>query len=685
MEDHLKSQFGFNRFRDHQKDIIVGLLNGEDTLAVLPTGGGKSLLYQFPATFSGKTTVVVSPLISLMNDQCLHLKNIGVKSQCYHSESKDNPHNITTQSVVYVTPEFVQNRISVLHEHMSSIGLFAIDEAHCVSQWSHDFRTSYLQLGILKREMPNIPILAVTATATPRVITDIYTMLEITEANEYVLGTRRDNLAITIAPKVNFSSQIIDFAQKPTIVYVQTQKKCDEMYDRLIDMNISCARYHGGMNKQDKLSAHEQFMNGDVLVVVATVAFGMGIDKPDIRNVVNYGVPTDIETYYQEIGRAGRDGLPSRAILYYSESDFATARFLISQSSDPQQVMLKTKALDMLRTFLSDEKMCRQQIIEHYFDTGEYPDDAIIPESVPCNICDVCKRGKQIPLTDVTNEVMIVRDTVRQMQLKGYTYGVVKTVDAVYTAIEKRESKTWLRKLVESMISQQFLERKLVGTKGNAVIVCGCRNPQEYAPIMISIPPKQAVTSTLQVAKIEDTVRSILAKSHNVVASNIMNDRVLLNVHARKPRSVSQLWTIDGISNEFISKYGAEFIKHYKRLLSSKSDNSNHSYKNRVNDTYRYYLEGKSINEISTLTGLKQRTIEDHILYIFEFFDDVNIVPAYFKLSRDLEDSINKVVSKIGMDRLKPIKDAVGNGVTYGQIKLALLIQRTELANSEQD
>lgn len=681
MEAHLKSQYGFNGFREHQDDIIAGLLRGEDTLAVLPTGGGKSLLYQFPATYSGKTTVVVSPLISLMNDQCAHLNAIGVASACYHSESSDNPGDLSSKAVVYVTPEFVQNRLRILHEKQSCIGLFAIDEAHCVSQWSHDFRTSYLGLGVLKREMPSIPVLAVTATATPRVREDIYTMLEMFEVSEYVLGSRRSNLAISVSAPVNFSTEIHSMSREPTIVYVQTRDACQRMWERLTDEGISCALYHGGLSKQDKEQSHQRFMSGEVAVVVATVAFGMGIDKPDIRNVVNYGVPTDIETYYQEIGRAGRDGLPCRATIYFTEKDFATARFMVSRSDDPQQVALKTRALEMLRAFLADERMCRQQIIEAYFETGEYPHDYTTTDSLPCGICDVCKRAEQAPATDVTNEAIAAYDVVAEQQQKRCTFGVVKTVDIVSARLEGGESKAWLRKVIEAMISMGFLERRAVGGKGNSVVVAGRRNPRQHSPVLIrGVRPRPLGTAPCQ-SDIEHKVRDVLARRHGVLATNIMNDRVLLNVKTRRPRNVSQLWAIDGISAEFVSRYGNEFIEEYRRLADDAAG-SRGKYSDRVQETYRHYRDGKSIAEIAAATGVKARTVEDHVLHIFEHFDEVDIRPAYFGLSTEMETKISDAVTRLGNGRLKPIKEAVGDGVTYAQIKLVLLIRRIESASA---
>ena len=301
MEKHLKSTYGFNNFRKHQKEIITDILNKKDVFAILPTGGGKSLLYQFPATFSEKITVVVSPLISLMNDQCQYLNSKNIKAVCLNSESCVTLSQYKNYKIIYTTPEFITANIFSFMETKDNIGLFAIDEAHCVSQWSHDFRESYQQLNILKKHFPEIPLLAVTATATPHVLKEMYSFLNIKNASEYLLGTRRTNLAIKILPKYEFAKCTFE---EPTIVYVQTRKICEKLHNNFLEQGIASACYHGGMEKNAKMKSHEQFIKGEIIVIVATISFGMGIDKSDIRHVINYGVPSNLESYYQEIGRA---------------------------------------------------------------------------------------------------------------------------------------------------------------------------------------------------------------------------------------------------------------------------------------------------------------------------------------------------------------------------------------------
>ena len=734
MESHLKATYGFNAFREHQKEIIEDLLNGDNAFVILPTGGGKSLLYQFPATYTDKLTVVVSPLISLMNDQCIYLNSINIPCVCLNSESVVDISEYKNYKIIYTTPEFIERRIALFENVKSVIGLFAIDEAHCVSQWSHDFRESYLRLGIIKTKFPDIPILAVTATATPRVVDDIYDKLNIFEACEYKLGTRRTNLEINIHCKHEFES--LQFAE-PTIVYVQTRKMCESIHRKLLDKDVRCDLYHGGLAKTDKERSHARFISGDIMVIVATVSFGMGIDKSDIRHVVNYGVPNDIETYYQEIGRAGRDGLPCKASLYYNPQDFATASFLINQSNNPEQVALKMKAMNTFRRFLGEKNICRQQIIEYYFETGEYLTEESVADIPRCNMCDNCSVETKQVQSDISIEANTIYSIIDTQEKRGFTYGMEKTVTMIRDdPLFRSRSKTWIKELVEILITKDVLKRNTVGRWGTFVICVGKQIISTIIPVFACIDMTAITPSKYRKDPEEQirNIRSVIAKRHNLLACNFMNDRVLMNVNRRKPTTVSQLWGVDGISDEFIGKYGVEFINEYNKKQSPGGENwslSNdkwlwdnrnnpidqlashfqrtngaikarlkhlnnpvHKAYSRLNASfpecrsslhitsnksdrdviYKYYTEGKTIGEISKLTERSPQTIEGHILHIFEHYDNVDIDPQYFGLTEELEKQINTAIKVIGSDYLKPIKDMVDNKVTYGQIKLVMII-----------
>ena len=774
MEAHLKSTYGFNDFRDYQKDIICDLLNNDNVFAILPTGGGKSLLYQFPATYTNNITIVVSPLISLMNDQCMFLNSKNIKSVCLNSESRADVSTLSECKIIYTTPEFITNRILVIDKLKEHIGLFAIDEAHCVSQWSHDFRTSYLELAVIKKTFPKIPMLAVTATATPRVVDDMYELLGIEEASEYNLGSRRTNLEINIHPKRLFDN--CKFTE-PTIIYVQTRKVCEELRNKLLITGTRCCQYHGGMEPEEKKKSHDLFASGQINVIVATISFGMGIDKSDIRHVINYGVPSDIESYYQEIGRAGRDGLPSKASLYYNDGDFGTTQFLINQSNDSRQIALKTEAMNMFRKYLSENNMCRQQIIDYYFEKGCYPTEENVGHIPKCNMCDNCKGIKKQKVADISEETKTIVNIINtHLKVKGFTFGMVKTVDLIKkNPLFKSRSKIYIKELLEILITKNILKR--VNTGVNFVICVGKTEKElsEMMPITarvnnditVDLKNKSSIDKNLE--RLYE-IRKTIASKYGILPTMFINDKVLMNIHSSKPKDLTQLWKVDGISDEFIMKYGSEFIQEYKKKTKKKikteivCENTNLSqsnidnltkklkefrlekskenelppfcifYDSTINDiiakcpvnetqllnvsgfgkvkvekygsaiidmckdvlnsndtkninesniknidiTFKHYKEEKSISEISELTGSAFSTIEDHMIHIFEHYDGVDVDVDYFGLTEEFEEEIKNAVKKVGSEFLKPIKDIVNNKITYGQIKLYLLITKLE-------
>ena len=686
MEEHLKNVYGFNNFRSHQKDIIQDLLNKENVFAILPTGGGKSLLYQFPATFTDKITIVISPLISLMNDQCKYLNSNDIKAVCLNSESSVGVSQYTDYKIIYTTPEFIITRIPVFKRIIDKIGLFAVDEAHCVSQWSHDFRPSYQKLCIISKMFPAVPLLAVTATATPRVLDEMYEFLNITEACEYSLGTRRTNLAITVLPKSDFESCVF---VEPTIIYVQTRKLCESLCTKFKDRGISCACYHGGMKKEDKEESHELFINGEVIIIVATISFGMGIDKSDIRHVINYGPPANIESYYQEIGRAGRDGIDSKATIYYDDCDFTTTAYLISLSQDEEQIKIKTAGMAVFRSYLQEGDMCRQQMIDHYFATGNFarPDDIIdIPK---CKMCDNCTNTNKIPLTDISKEAdIIVSILKKRARQRSYDLGLKKTVSLIrenreFVSCGKSVKQTGA--IIENLITKDILMRYKAGY-GFAIGI-GKTNLTKATPISMRMDEsvnKISLSMCMPGASIAQLMelRDRLAKKHCIVPTSFINDRVIMNINDKSPKDTSGFWAVDGISIEFcVSSRGQEFIREYMKLrTSSKSSNIDPTKKTKKTreKVLDLYKSGETMSGMAKILGIKERTIIEHVLYIFEHADDVDIDMDYFNLTEEIEERVKKSIAKVGSEYLRTIREDVGEDVTYAQIKLCILVMKVE-------
>jgi len=671
METHLKEIYGFNNFRGEQKNIITDILNKDDVMAILPTGGGKSLLYQFPATFSDKITIVVSPLISLMNDQCKYLNSKNIKAVCLNSETSIGIGHYIKYKIIYTTPEFIMSRIQAFARIKEHIGLFAIDEAHCISQWSHDFRTSYQKLSILKKQFPNIPLLAVTATATPKVIEEIYEYL-----SEYSLGTRRTNLIITVKPKSEFAK--CKFTE-PTIVYVQTRKLCEKICKDLKKKGVSSAHYHGGMSKEDKEESHEIFINGNVTVIVATISFGMGIDKSDIRHVVNYGVPANIESYYQEIGRAGRDGIESKATIYYNDSDFTTTSYLISLSPDEEQIKIKTRGMEIFRSYLRERNICRQQMIDYYFDTGKFAGEEDVAHIPKCNMCDNCTRTHKNDITDISTDAVLIYNIIRNHNIKNnFDFGFKKTINMIRKQSSLKISNTRITSIVEILITKNALSRYKAGRgfaigigkiKLENILPLRARVDDDTHKINVSLRKTQASFADLL------HVRNEIARKHGLVPGNFINDRVIMNIHEKAPKNISELWSVDGISNDFIMTTGCiEFMNEYQ-LINKKI----RAPKGKTRDNvYMLYKKNKSIKEISNLLSIKEQTIEGHIMHIFENFEDEDIDLEYVGLTEKKENQIKCAVKEVGTQYLRPIKEKIDSNITYIQIKVCLLVMKIE-------
>ena len=388
----LKEVFGYDFFRDHQEKIIDGLIRGEDALVIMPTGGGKSLCYQIPALCRPGVGIVVSPLISLMKDQVDSLRSNGVRAACYNSSIDQKEafrvlaalHN-GHLDLLYLAPERLMTDAFLQRIKDLEIALFAIDEAHCISQWGHDFRPEYAQLGQLRQIFPNIPLIALTATADAHTRSDISNRLGLGHACHYVAGFDRPNIRYSVLEKKQPFSQLQSFlSSRPKheagIVYALSRKRVEEVATRLRRAGIAAAAYHAGLSDKERSRVHDAFINEEIRVVVGTVAYGMGIDKPNVRFVVHYDLPKNIESFYQESGRAGRDGLPADSLVLFGYGDVVVARSLIESSANPEQVRIETHKLNAMIGF-AEALHCRRRILLLYF--GEQLEE-------DCGNCDVC-------------------------------------------------------------------------------------------------------------------------------------------------------------------------------------------------------------------------------------------------------------------------------------------------------
>ena len=411
MQKLLKQYFGHDEFRPMQKQVIDHFVSGRDTVVVMPTGGGKSLCFQLPAIIRSGTTIVISPLISLMKDQVDALTANGVSATMLNSSIElDELNNRMRDAqeghykLIYIAPERLANEYVRKWLAGMDITALAVDEAHCISQWGHDFRPDYRNLRLFRKQFPQIPIIALTASATEHVRTDIVSELALQKEEVFVSGFYRENLHITVMPKAGATEKIIWFLNKhkgeSAIVYCFSRKETEALTEILKDEGISAGTYHAGLTGEKRSEVQEAFVRDDVHVVVATIAFGMGIDKPDVRLVIHKTFPKTIEGYYQEIGRAGRDGLPSDVVMLYSAGDKMKLDYFLRQMQDTVQRDKEEKKIKEVMDY-AQSRVCRWQWITSYF--GDVGLSA-------CGTCDVCVGNNDTE--DATEIVQKILSTV---------------------------------------------------------------------------------------------------------------------------------------------------------------------------------------------------------------------------------------------------------------------------------
>ncbi len=438
----LHEVFGFREFRPHQREIVEHLIAGGDAFVLMPTGGGKSLCFQIPAIVRSGVGIVVSPLISLMKDQVDALHAAGVRAACYNSSLEaGEARRVLARlhggelDLLYVTPERLMTdgfleRLRGLdsadgraggtrREGAAALALFAIDEAHCVSQWGHDFRPEYIDLGRLRELFPGVPIIACTATADAQTRDDVRTRLGLAQAPCFVTGFDRPNIRYTVVDKRHPAEQLLSFVRERSgqagIVYCLSRKRTEEVAARLAAAGVPAAAYHAGLPVAERDRVQSAFARDEVGVVVATVAFGLGIDKPDVRYVCHYDLPKNLESYYQETGRAGRDGLPADALLLFSLADAAVARSLIERGGNPEQVRIELHKLNAMVGF-AEATTCRRRVLLGYL--GERLDDG-------CGNCDVCLEPPDT--YDATEHARMALSCVYRLR-QGYGIGYVVDV-----------------------------------------------------------------------------------------------------------------------------------------------------------------------------------------------------------------------------------------------------------------
>jgi ATP-dependent DNA helicase RecQ len=718
LEKYLKYHFGYDNFRPGQRQIIEEALQNRDLMVVMPTGGGKSLCFQLPALLKPGLTVVVSPLIALMQDQVEALRNNNIAATFLNSslnnyQVRSREEAIMTGKVklLYVAPErLISDRfLPLLDVVKEKIGIanFAIDEAHCVSEWGHDFRPEYRQLILLRKRYPQTPTIALTATATDRVRTDIIGQLGLKQPSIHIASFNRQNLYYEVRPKSKQSyAEILEIVRENEgsgIIYCLTRKKVDELTFKLQKDKVAALSYHAGLSDKERTENQTKFIRDDARVMVATIAFGMGINKPDVRFVIHADLPRNLESYYQESGRAGRDGEASRCTLFFSFGDVKTIEWSINQKTDSQEQLIAKQQLRQVIDY-AEGTDCRRTIQLGYF--GErFPGN--------CGNCDNCRYPK--PVQDWTIEAMKFLSCVARCKER---YGMTYIIDVLRGSKSKKillnkheqlstygigKDKTvdeW-RMLGRSLLHQGLLEQTNDGysvLKLNALSWEVMRK-QRSVTIAVSVTPKVTLaTEHPKAAEVEILMhrlrglRKKLADEQAVPPYVIFHDSTLRLMAQVQPKTLDEFGELSGVGSYKLSEYGDQFlaeIKAYRQekaaqILENSQNNQNSQSVTSAVDNYpsetevstlELYQQGLSIEEIAQLRNVRNSTIIRHISELIEKNQPVDLNHL---IPLERQKKIWQVIDVLGDISLTPIREYLGENYTFDEIRLVRARWRRE-------
>jgi len=717
----LNSHFGYDRFRPWQEDIISNVLSRRDTLVLMPTGGGKSLCYQLPALYFDGLTLVVSPLIALMKDQVDVLQANGIAAEFINSSLDPEEINRVQRSaqqgrlkILYLAPERLAQSRFRSFLHTLRVSLIAIDEAHCISEWGHDFRPEYRNLNALRSEFPGVPVIALTATATNRVRQDIVAQLQLWEPRTFLASFNRANLTYLIQPKKDAFAGLLAHLRRhedeSTIIYCYSRRETEALSADLNAQGLRALPYHAGLDGSMRMQAQEKFIRDEVPIIVATIAFGMGIDKPDIRLVVHYALPKSLEGYYQETGRAGRDGLPSDCVLLYSYGDRTKQEFFINQIVDRLERQNAQQKLEQVVEFC-ELQTCRRRFLMEYF--GERWDEE------RCNGCDVCLTpGEEFEATEISQKILsaVIRT--------GERFGINHVIGVLRGVKTRRIIELGHDQLKVYGIARDFTDDELKQISGlllaKRLLV---KNGREYPTLAVTqagltflrqrerltlarpkqsaevIPVPRASTLEYDQSLFEQlrSCRKKMADDRNVPPYVIFSDVSLQEMSYYRPQSLVSFAGIHGVGKAKLQEYGEVFLAVIRRhagthglterpipprqrnpVRQSERTAARPQKGSTYDETRELFLQSLSITEIANRRGLSEDTILKHLERLVEAGERLefdHLMPSPARLA-----TIEAAFQKADSQFLAPVRELLGQEYSYQELKLVSLYRRQRQA-----
>ena len=686
----LKSVFGYDEFRPQQWEIINSILNNKDALVLMPTGGGKSLCFQIPALLNEGLTIVVSPLIALMKDQVEGLKGNGVKADYFNSSQTDEEHKRVIgclesgeTKLLYVSPEKLISDAFYPFLQTLNVSLVAVDEAHCISSWGHDFRPEYAQLGRLRDRFKGVPFVALTATADKLTKKDIITQLQLKNPGVFISSFDRPNLSLTVLPGKKKFDVILNFVNQRKgesgIIYCLSRKATESLAAKLKAQGFLAAAYHAGLQNQERQKTQEDFINDEVKIVCATVAFGMGIDKYNVRFVIHHNLPKNIESYYQEIGRAGRDGLPSDTVLFYSYADVIQLKQFVEQSGQKEFQEAKLKRMQDF----TEARICRRKVLLAYF--GE-----VLEKS--CGNCDVCKNPPKV--FDGTLPAQIALSAisrVNEQEPQGMIIEIVKgssraeVYETGYQNLKtfgvgnKYSFKDWQNFMLQ-LLSLGFYEvayddhyrlkltdlSKSVLFEGKKVELVDLSEVTQKFSKESFVKESTVSRPNEELFEILRQVRSRIARTQGKPPYLIFSDAALKDMSTKKPVSKSEMLNVSGVGEHKFDAYGNDFMTSIIEFVNKNKKKKGDTYK----ETLMYVKEGRDIKEIADLRSISETTVQSHVAHLFSI-GKLTDIEQFVPIKN--QKKINKYLSENPKpEALKPIFEALNGEVSYGEIRIVL-------------